>query len=81
MGRGTSGARGRHDRSPLPSPRSPLPSYIVQATNPETHVRNSTRGIVLAAAIVGTAGTLTFRAAAPQAQDQQPTVTVYKSPT
>lgn len=43
-------------------------------------MRNSTRGIVLAAAILGTAGTLTYVGAAPQAQDQ-PSITVYKSPT
>jgi hypothetical protein len=44
-------------------------------------VRNSTRGVLLAAAILGTAGSVAYRVTAQQANAQSPTVTVYKSPT
>jgi hypothetical protein len=44
-------------------------------------MRTATRGILLAAAFLGTAGTVIHRGAAQQANGQSPTVTVYKSPT
>jgi hypothetical protein len=44
-------------------------------------MRTASRGTLLAAAFLVTAGTVIHRGTAQQAKDQSPTVTVYKSPT